>query len=555
MNPTLNHDLVRVLNALCVSTDTPRSLTVFLMVKYEEWGQLIKLKTHPLNYNCAKRFREDNACTEILRKCRIPVPGVDRKQEALRLFWASEKSCYRSNERLAPFSRNGLHDPADEPIRRILLRAASWVKDVLGDLPRSLEGRFGPGSTFSDRGPWNTIPDKMSTELVLTNEATCLLPYVTDTAWFRYGVLKRAQQLHLRYIRGNRFITVPKDAGKDRGICIEPSVNVFLQKSVGGLIRSRLMTRGLNLRTAQEVHRQWACRASLDGEHATIDLSSASDTVSRELVRLLLPSDWYELMDSLRSPYTFIQSGSASVGLDKPFSPVKEGWVKLEKFSSMGNGYTFELETLIFAALAYAVGCGTLSLDFSVYGDDIIVPTTRAADVLAILKYCGFEPNVDKTFTQGNFRESCGGDFFRGVSVRGHNLEEVPERPEQWISLANGIRRLGRQDLDSDFRHSIYVTAWMRCLDALPSHIRRLRGPEELGDLVICDDVFQRRWRHSIGYVRVYRPVQNVLKWHHWRDDVVMAAALYGCRNPGKHAYGVTPRGPTGYKVGYVAYS
>jgi hypothetical protein len=308
--------------------------------------------------------------------------------------------------------------------------------------------------------------------------------------------------------------------------------------------------------------------ASVSGSHATIDLSNASDTVCRVLVELLLPDDWHTLLSQLRSPFTrFSPDGKKK----------NRRWYLLEKFSSMGNGFTFELETLIFCSLAHAVGC-KIGLDSFVYGDDIIVPEDRAADVLAVLRYVGFTPNQAKTFTgASNFRESCGGDFFFGHDVRPFYIKESPNDPPAWIALANNLRYWS---IKWSMPELMAVRASV--LDNIPADIARCRGPEELGDLVIHDD--ECKWnsttRGSIRYVRIWRPVsrRNYLHSKPLRDnhgkilrnsdlviatlrvvqlrelverDVALTAALIGLPSDG-----ISPRNSVeGYRFGRVAYS
>jgi len=422
----------------------------------------------------------------------------------------------------------------------VLDRAKMWLSDLLGPLPTSLEGSFGPGATYGDKGSLTTVPDKITSRLELTREATILLPFVERTAWYRSLVSRQPLGGPHKFVRGNRFTTVPKTALKDRGICVEPSVNVFLQKPVGRAIKRRIFRKfGYDLNFGQQRHQSLAQLASRTGSHATIDLEAASDTVSLEVVRYLLPPQWFDLLYTLRSGFTNIDGKT----------------VKLEKFSSMGNGYTFELETIIFASLAYACGAGQYGSDFLVFGDDIIVKTEIATNLLLVLGYCGFVPNKDKTYLTGPFRESCGGDFFNGTPVRAHNVEEEPTKPSDWISLANGLRRLGLRDPGCDFRDSYPFTAWMRCLDAIPSDIRRLRGPDSFGDLVINDDRnYQLRVRHGIRYLKVFRPIGRFLPAHHWKSSVIFAAALYGMRQPSSGPVRVSEKGVAGYKVGWSSY-
>jgi hypothetical protein len=87
-------------------------------------------------------------------------------------------------------------------------------------------------------------------------------------------------------------------------------------------------------------------------------------------------------------------------------------------FCSMGNGFCFPLESLIFSAAVIAAHkhCGA-KLDYAVYGDDIIVRQSVALVVLECLFACGFRVNTSKTFIFGPFRESCGANWYGGLDV------------------------------------------------------------------------------------------------------------------------------------------
>jgi hypothetical protein len=224
----------------------------------------------------------------------------------------------------------------------------------------------------------------------------------------------------------------------------------------------------------------------------------------------------------------------------------------------MGNGYTFELETLIFSSIVKVTldRLGFLSIpgvSFHVYGDDIIVPSESADTVLAVLRWFGFTPNPKKTFTKGPFRESCGGDFFEGQPVRGLTLEKEPNEPHQRIALANGLRRIIKRFHRRDRARRRLLSVWCSILDTLPSDIRRLRGPVSLGDLVIHDD---RGWDtrvdpdcKDLSEIRVWQPVPARLPWYHWPAWTGYAGALYGIGSDG-----VTPRGDVaGYRRAWVA--
>jgi hypothetical protein len=52
-----------------------------------------------------------------------------------------------------------------------------------------------------------------------------------------------------------------------------------------------------------------------------------------------------------------------------------------------------------------------------VYGDDIIVPVGNVRSVIDSLEKLGFLVGLDKSFWNGRFRESCGGDYYAGEDV------------------------------------------------------------------------------------------------------------------------------------------
>lgn len=531
----LDQQLVKVALALYQGCASEVADSCAEKLKSNDLLGLVSMAVDPKDYSDATRFERDYVAVGLLKKTPFDIPGVDRADAARKIFFESEQKCASTNTRFHRFLNNHFDGVSELRCVEFLDVAKRWIRDVLGRLPDDIEGRFGPGATFNDRGLLTTVPDKMTSTPSITPEARCLLQYYYETWWYKARVADN-RQTEPECVRGNRFTTVPKDALKDRGICIEPSLNVFLQLGVGKFIRRRLKSRAkLDLSSQWQLHRQWACDASRDGLRATIDLSSASDTVAYQFVRYMLPAEWFALLDCLRSPFTHVDGK----------------WMHNQKFSSMGNGFTFELETLLFASLCFAAGCGECGVDYSVFGDDIIVPTGRAVDVVALLKFCGFSENKKKTFLSGKFRESCGGDFFDGRPVRPYFLKEIPHEPQHWIKMANGIRRLGRSDSGRWFRFSYPFTAWLRCLDALPSSIRRLRGPESLGDTVIHDEEFERTWKDGIGYVRAYLPIGIVLPWHNWTDDVMLATMLYGADSSG-----VMPRGKvSGYRIGKVPFS
>lgn len=569
-------DVLDVFYALCNEVATPFAYKASLLARRADWARLTRLECRPGSYTCSHTYALDAQVHAFFKKMAGLDTGVDLKDEALKTFFQCEAACYRSNERLSPLLFDEWHyGSAMADFVRVWRK---HIRRVLGARPTlsTLEnGRFGPNATFANRGDAVMVTEKLSDFYTATFDLppACLKLW-DETAWSRYAacgligddvdfdVLRsggwyQAGAYAIRDIsrvRGNRFTSVPKDSKKDRGICVEPSLNGFFQLSVGDEISSRLRSRlGWDKRRYQEFQRERARQGSIDGSLSTIDLSNASDTICTNLIKLVLPRPWFDLLDRLRSRMT----------------RVKSKWVKLEKFSSMGNGFTFELETLVFWTMASALSeCLGYRDQASVFGDDIIVGTEIAPMLVRTLAFFGLEANVQKTFVSGPFRESCGGDFWNGRDVRPSSFKEIPCEPHQWIAFANGLDRFIQ-------RTGVGRKAWFRVVSKLPSHIRSLRGPRDLGDVVIADD----NWivhnpmvvRNSVRYLRVWRPVTNrKVGFEHYRPGVVLASALYGAissasssfnpsANPTISGEGVVPRlrgsYVSGYRRGRIAYS
>jgi hypothetical protein len=168
---------------------------------------------------------------------------------------------------------------------------------------------------------------------------------------------------------------------------------------------------------------------SLTGKIATIDLESASDSISMLMINKLFPPAFVGLLKELRSPC-----------IETP-----QGLVKLDIVSSMGNGFTFPLQTMIFSCAVRAciryLGSGSLRAgeNWSVFGDDIIVRVEILPAVLSLLDFLGFTVNSTKSFFEGPFRESCGRDFFRGIDVRGVYIRSLNSQQDVYkaINLLN----------------------------------------------------------------------------------------------------------------------
>lgn len=221
-------------------------------------------------------------------------------------------------------------------------------------------------------------------------------------------------------VKCSRLTTVAKDDKKRRVIALEPTVPMFGQQGIMRMMTDALFSY-LDIESLQPIHQKLAYLGSILPERiATIDFSNASDSLGIELVRFLLPRQWFLAVMAFRTPYT---------------APSGEDPVYLRMIGTMGNATTFPLETLVFYALAIAVqrthhesiliSEGKVEWrNVSVFGDDCIVPTFTAEVFMSLCKYCGFQVNDDKSFfkPETKFRESCGADFYAGRNVRPYYL-------------------------------------------------------------------------------------------------------------------------------------
>lgn len=380
------------------------------------------LSFSPSEAMCQDSFYKCQQLIALLKKNAGYDVGVDTKAVAVESFWLSEKLCAETNRKL-----RSLDDPDYRERATLIFEMSRKISKVLGDLPplSEFDFAFGPGSSIGVSK--NTSARFKLQSGSATVEAYRLLGRVLDSVQATSDVFEHWPGLKdPEFVSGSRFTTVPKTSLTDRGINVEPTVNSYLQKGIGSYVRRRLQRFGVDL-DDQSINQRLARKGSLDGSLATIDLSMASDTISSLLVLDLLPIEWYSIMDSCRSPM---------VQVDKT-------WTFLEKFSAMGNGYTFELESLIFWAVL-SVSCPAGSC-ISVYGDDMICPVEYVDVVIHNLELLGFRTNVDKTFSSGSFRESCGKDYWDGTDVRPVFLKEKLSIKELY-RLHNFFIRTGRMD-------------------------------------------------------------------------------------------------------------
>lgn len=386
----------------------------------------------PSEYDNVRTFSLDYAAYNFPRK--YLGGSYDRKrleEKALSGFLSAEGS-------LASFNRNFLKSFSSSPagVGHCVEAMRRKIGEILGRFdPEAWVQRceWGPGATSSLSSTDSTVDKKISEPRV--SVTPCALPYFrwiveNDPHWVhaRLGELPEGPLSLLpenfQVVESSRLAMVEKSAEELRVIDIQPTANLFLQKGVGSMIRSRLKRVGIDL--DDQSRNQWLASVASRLQLCTIDLAKASDSVSCSIVSYLLPDDWFFVLNALRTRFTTYKGQT----------------YYLNKFSAMGNGYTFELETLIF----YAACCAVEEfLDckepIGVYGDDIIVHRDLFNGLHSVLKFLGFKVNETKSFVTGQFFESCGKHYFRGVDVTPPYQKEVVKDLISSIRCANRLFR------------------------------------------------------------------------------------------------------------------
>jgi len=300
--------------------------------------------------------------------------------------------------------------------QRVLDLAAIYIADTLGvysDEEHRLLCRFGrkasvgvPARMACEAARWE-LPISGSREQISwfdseMSQVACVQEYFRkqlDSDPNKGSIYKETDSLKLTL--------VPKTFKSFRSIMPNTTIGSYMSFGLGEMIRKRLRRKGYDIRRLQEEHRILARHASKHGKCATADLSSASDSISVALVERLFPQDWFEVLRQSRIGTVNLPDGTV---------------VESETFCTMGIGYTFPLQTLVFLALLKAieqVKYGRVNrMTISVYGDDMIYVTDMHEAVVTHFEAIGFVINLDKTYHTGNFRESCGGDYYHGVDVR-----------------------------------------------------------------------------------------------------------------------------------------
>lgn len=448
----------RLIEDYLAGLNSPVSLSVWLMYHYGEHDQLVAKDVDPGQYNDPDRFRRDFLAVMLLRKSTFLKTSIDRRQTAIDSFKAAERQCKETNER---FRSQRISPKPNGDMDWLLNATRLKIAAILGrfDVDEFLDKcTWGPGVTLSVKGDETSWARKFLVDRDITKDAHYLFAEVLSKAYPLWDLSE------MNFAVGNRIHFVPKNAKTDRTIAIEPGINSWIQLGCGKCIRSRLRRAGYNLNSDLKNQRQ-AYIGSVNGKVATVDFKAASDTISTAVVEELIPRDWLYVLDAARSKM-YLLDGS---------------FHRSEKFSTMGCGFTFELESLIFVSAALSC-CEFLDLDkdsVSIFGDDVTLPVEAVEKFSQFCKYLGFTVNTQKSYSSGYFRESCGSYYFAGLDVKPLFLKERIRNVRQVFTICNSLfwaafRGGFCHSLDDSFRRG-----YDRLHDCLPVGLRLYGGLNE----------------------------------------------------------------------------
>lgn len=316
-------------------------------------------------------------------------------------------------------------------------------------------------------------------------------------------------------VQASRLSFVPKTAEISRTICTEPILNMLFQKGIASVLEEGLrQISGIDLGTQPDKNRELCRLGSVTGGFGTIDLSSASDSMSIGLVREFFPRQVNYWLGLARTPATVLPDGRR---------------MELHMVSSMGNAFTFPLQTLFFCSLIYAA-YKTLGIpfrksnkrslgNFAVFGDDIIVTNKAYGFVCRLLSICGFKVNIDKSFNQGPFRESCGRDYFHGLDVRGVYIQSLKTSSDVY----SAINRLNIWSIKHNVPLPLTISSLLKRVRFLPVPF----DEDETAGVKVPEHLLRRKTRciHTGGIkYRCMVPVNPTIKL----DDISMRRKLKG---------------------------
>lgn len=316
---------------------------------------------------------------------------------------------YKNNlEEVRSFSRKGYPAKLIRAVRRVI---HGWLDklDLSEMIPQHGNGSVAEGSLTRYQKDLAFRSDQLLDYVVARATGTTVVDWMPlDSSIVFVDALQRT----------SRLCFVPKTISKLRTICAEPATLQYFQQGIMNELYKFIVNSevGNFFNPYDQRPNQHLAKVGSDDylptnswQYSTIDLSMASDSVSWTLVKQLFQGTvLYPWLVATRSTHVLLPDGEVE---------------ELPIFAPMGSALCFPVQALIYAAVCEVTRQDSVLLpEFTpggvqVFGDDIVVPTVIAQAVIENLFSLGFKPNLDKTFVNGNFRESCGKEYLHGFDV------------------------------------------------------------------------------------------------------------------------------------------
>lgn len=346
------------------------------------------------------------------------------------------------------YQRHEDSSPDDADFRRRRRQSLFRILDKVSGILTSLLGSYDPSCWRFRHGPGAISEGSRGANKYCwpswDSHLESVFP-IADYGFHSYGSWAssvQSNELCGESLIASRLVAVPKTVDTPRLIAAEPASHQWCQQNMLDYFVSRVEATWLKkfVCFADQTQNQRLCaEGSRTGDLCTIDLAAASDSVSCWFVGNLFKAN-PTLLRALRAART--RHLTQDISMKHPRVTC------LRKFSMMGSAVTFPIESLGFLAIVLTGVCHSRGLQptvknlksisgVSVFGDDLVIPKDSWDSVTDLLEACHFKINPNKSFKEGNFRESCGVDSFKGVSItpaywRGPYTEE----PESKLALA-----------------------------------------------------------------------------------------------------------------------
>lgn len=304
--------------------------------------------------------------------------------------------------------------------------------------------------------------------------------------WKRHGrdVLKHVLLKVVTLVDYSRITTVPKDNEKARVIITCPLLDMLYQRAVAhSLIKTMRNAFGVTLSFSQHVHKLLIQNL----ENATIDFANASNSNYLDTFDFFFEGTYLHRIIHQCRPHTV---------------KYKEHWHYLNMVAPMGCGFTFELMTFILLSV-------TRLLDgrSTVFGDDVIIARDKANHFIALADRLGYKTNSKKTFTEGTFRESCGGFTSHGKYIRCFDFEWAEDYFDA-VVLMNKLRLVRRNVpfLKQEYERLIKLVPLLTFKVAADDH-------PVLDDGIPCPSDLLRIHRKDQTVVKLYKEAASSVEY------------------------------------------